>query len=75
MAADTRDAALETVLALLVEQLHPWSGRDERLGSVLDYWALQAPVGFRWVKEVTRAFIDLLEENLPSAADRWFVGC
>jgi hypothetical protein len=42
----TRDAALETVLGLLVEQLHPLAGSHEQLGPVLDYWALQAAAGF-----------------------------
>lgn len=56
----TRDAALETVLGLLVEQLQPLSGRDERLGPVLDYWARQAAAGFAGCVSPD------LDESLPS---------
>ena len=42
----TRDAALETVLALLVTELEPSAAGDEALSTVLDYWTLQAVAGF-----------------------------
>jgi hypothetical protein len=42
----TRDAALETVLGLLVVELHPLSETDGTLNAVLDRWTLQATVGF-----------------------------
>ena len=42
----TRDAALETVLGLLVAELQPLCGGEDRLSAVLDYWTLQATAGF-----------------------------
>jgi hypothetical protein len=42
----TRDAALETVLALLVTDLEPFAAGDDALSTVLDYWTLQAVAGF-----------------------------
>ncbi len=42
----TRDAALETVLALLVVELGPAACGDEALEQVLDAWTLQAVAGF-----------------------------
>jgi hypothetical protein len=42
----TRDAALETVLALLVAELQPLSRPGDALSALLDEWALQASVGF-----------------------------
>lgn len=42
----TRDAALETVLGLLVAELQPLCGREDKLSAVLDYWTLQATAGF-----------------------------
>lgn len=42
----TRDAALETVLGLLVAELQPLSERDDTLSAILDSWTLQATVGF-----------------------------
>jgi hypothetical protein len=42
----TRDAALETVLGLLVAELEPLSGGDDALSPVLDRWSLQATAGF-----------------------------
>ena len=42
----TRDAALETVLALLVVELQSSADRREVLDSTLDDWTLQAVVGF-----------------------------
>jgi hypothetical protein len=42
----TRDAALETVLALLVVELGLDACGDEALESVLDAWTLQAVAGF-----------------------------
>jgi hypothetical protein len=42
----TRDAALETVLALLVVELESAAGDDEALEPVLDAWTVQAVAGF-----------------------------
>jgi len=42
----TRDAALETLLGLLIAELEPLSGGDQELGAVLDRWSLQATAGF-----------------------------
>jgi hypothetical protein len=42
----TRDAALETVLGLLVTELQPLAEGNDALGAVLDSWALQATAGF-----------------------------
>lgn len=42
----TRDAALETLLGLLVTELQPLRDREDRLGEVLDRWTLQATAGF-----------------------------
>lgn len=42
----TRDATLETVLALLVTDLEPFTAGDEAFSAVLDYWTLQAVAGF-----------------------------
>jgi predicted NBD/HSP70 family sugar kinase len=42
----TRDAALETVLALLATELERSADGDEAASAVLDHWALQAVAGF-----------------------------
>lgn len=42
----TRDAALETVLGLLVAELQPLSEDDSALSAILDSWTLQATAGF-----------------------------
>lgn len=42
----TRDAALETVLGLLVAELQPLCNEEDRLSAVLDHWTLQATAGF-----------------------------
>jgi hypothetical protein len=42
----TRDAALETVLALLVLELEPLARHDPGLDPVLDMWTLQSVAGF-----------------------------
>jgi hypothetical protein len=42
----TRDAALETALGLLVVELQPLAEGDDQLSAVLDWWTLQATVGF-----------------------------
>jgi hypothetical protein len=42
----TRDAALETVLGLVICELEPLSEADAGLSGVLDSWTLQATVGF-----------------------------
>ena len=42
----TRDAALETVLALLVLELEPLARQDPDLEPVLDTWTLQSVAGF-----------------------------
>jgi hypothetical protein len=42
----TRDAALETVLGLVVCELEPVSEADGPLSAVLDGWTLQATAGF-----------------------------
>ena len=41
-----RDAALETILLLLVVDLQPESRNDDALGVALDWWTLQATVGY-----------------------------
>jgi hypothetical protein len=55
----TRDAALETVLALLVVELGPAACGDEALEPVLDAWTLQAVAGF------TGFVSPGLDEHLP----------
>lgn len=42
----TRDAALETVLALLVLELEPLARQDPDLDPVLDLWTIQSVAGF-----------------------------
>ena len=42
----TRDAALETVLGLLVAELQPLCNEEDGLSAVLDHWTLQATAGF-----------------------------
>ncbi len=42
----TRDAALETVLGLLVTELQPLCEMGDALSAVLDWWTLQATIGF-----------------------------
>jgi hypothetical protein len=42
----TKDSALETALGLLVVELQPLSEGDDQISSVLDWWTLQATVGF-----------------------------
>ena len=42
----TRDAALETVLGLLVAELQPLCHGEDSLSSVLDHWTMQATAGF-----------------------------
>jgi hypothetical protein len=42
----TRDAALETVLALLVLELAPLARQDRALDEILDIWTIQSVAGF-----------------------------
>jgi hypothetical protein len=42
----TRDAALETILGLIVVDLQPLSKSNDTLSAVLDWWTLQATAGF-----------------------------
>jgi hypothetical protein len=60
----TRDAALETVLGLLVAELEPLSG-DHALRVVLDQWSLQATAGFNGCVSA-ELDANLAEPTLPS---------
>jgi hypothetical protein len=63
----TSDAALETVLGLLVVDLLPLSACNSALSAVLDSWTLQATVGF------TGCVSADLDENLADPRTRALV--
>jgi hypothetical protein len=61
----TRDAALQTVLGLLVAELEPLSRGDHVISSVLDRWSLQATAGFNGCV-CAELDANLTEPTLPS---------
>ncbi len=63
----TRDAALETILGLLVVDLQPLSADDEALSAVLDSWPLQATIGMNGCVSAD------LDENLANPSVRSLV--
>jgi hypothetical protein len=66
----TRDAALETLLGLLVAELQPLCDGQDGLSAVLDRWTLQATAGF------TGCVSADLDENLadPDLTSRVIAG-